>query len=74
MGLISRTLAQAEEVRKMLRELGEISEQLPLSSRFRRLTRQFDAEPPEAAAAEKYGSLTQAMHQLNLTISRSFYR
>ena len=72
--LIRRARARAESARRLLRNLGETNERLPLGARFRRLTRRLDAACQDDAAAQQYASLTQAMHQLNLIISRSFYR
>jgi uncharacterized protein len=64
---------RAEKVRWLLQSLGCRAEHLPLSVRFRRLSRRIHEEALNEQRAEMFGDLTLAFHDLNLALSRHFY-
>lgn len=71
---IIRTARQrADTVRRLLRELGDAEEQLPLSARFRRMSKRLQTAGLDEPKAELYGELTLAVHDLNLLLSQAFY-
>jgi len=71
--LIETAHKRAEKVRRLLRELGEKTEVLPLSKRFQRTQRRMEKGPVSEEAADTYGSLTLAVQDLNVLICGSFY-
>lgn len=71
---IIRTAHQrANRVLRLLRELGDDDEQLPLSRRFNQTRRRLEASRLEDRQAEVFAELTLAVHELNLLLSESFY-
>lgn len=69
-----RTARQrAERVRQLLRELGDMDEQLALSKRFQRMQRRMESSVINEEAADVFGQLTLAVHDLNLLLSEAFY-
>ena len=64
---------RAERVRTLLRALGDTSEQVALSLRFKRLRRRIESTPPDDATAETYADLTLAVQDLNVLLAQSFY-
>jgi uncharacterized protein len=71
--IVRRARERADEVRALLRALGERNEHLPMAARFRRLNRRVTAKPLELESAEIFGRLTLAVHDLNLLLRESFY-
>jgi Fe-S-cluster containining protein len=71
--VIHATLRRVEKVRNLLWELGDKDEKTALADRFRRLSRRFERPEPNPRAAEQYGRLTVAFHQLSVTLQESFY-
>ena len=71
--IIRSARLRSEKVRKLLRELGDTDEHIALSLRFRRMKQRFEANVPDHEAAEIFGRLTLAVHDLNVLLSRSFY-
>lgn len=71
--LIRETRERTETVRRLLRALGDTDEQAPLSERFRRTARRLEKLGPDRQAAEIFGDLTVAVHELNLLLSQYFY-
>jgi len=74
--LIQRTRKAADQVRRLLRELGDQDEWLPLSRRFRRMRRQCEAgglAAMDEGAVECYAELTLCVHQVQLLLQREFY-
>src|SRR5262245_31137270 len=63
----------ADKVRRLLRELGDIDEQLPLSRRFNRTRRRLESSQLKVGQADVFAELTLAVHELNLLLSGSFY-
>jgi hypothetical protein len=69
-----RTARQrSEKVRRLLRELGDADEQLPLSRRFNRTRRRLESSELGHGQAEVFAELTLAVHELNLLLGESFY-
>ena len=64
---------RADQVRALLREIGDVDETLALSLRFKRTKRRFEASPPDDAQAETFSRLTLAVHDLNLLLRGKFY-
>lgn len=82
-GRISKPLAlktvdtarqRTDAVLRLLRQLQDRDEHLPLRTRCRRTARRLEATLCSPEAASLYGQLTLAMHELNLLLSESFYR
>jgi Fe-S-cluster containining protein len=71
--LIATAHKRAEKMRRLLRELGEKTETLPLSKRFQRVQRRMEKGPITEAMADTFGDLTMAVQDLNVCISGSFY-
>jgi Fe-S-cluster containining protein len=71
--VIRRTRQRADQVRALLREIGDVDEALALSLRFKRTRRRVEASPPDDASAEIFSRLTLAVHDLNLLLSGKFY-
>jgi hypothetical protein len=71
--VIRATLRRAEEVKRLLRKLGDADEQSALSLRFRRMKQRMESGIPDAENAEMFSRLTLAVHGLNLRLGDAFY-
>lgn len=71
--IIQAAKARAETVIQLLRRLGETDEMVPLATRFRRIKKKLENGPLDEDSAEIYGTLTLAVHDLNLMLSEAFY-
>jgi uncharacterized protein len=71
--IIRTARRRADRVRKLLRELGDTREKLALSKRFRRVQKRMETHPFEREAADTFGELTLAVHDLNCLLSDAFY-
>lgn len=71
--VIRSALQEADEVRQLLRALGDMEESLALAARFHRMTRSLTRVVPGLKTAELYGRLTLAFHKLRLTVDKAFY-
>jgi uncharacterized protein len=71
--IIGVALDRAERVRRLLRTLGDCEEQVALSVRFRRTSTRLKGQDLSEEAADTYGQLTLAVHDLNLLIGKAFY-
>ncbi len=71
--VIANTRKRAEEVKGLLRELGDTEEQLALSKRFRRTSSRVEEIGFDEATADIYGRLTLAVHDLNFVLHDAFY-
>jgi hypothetical protein len=60
-------------VRTLLEELGDRELASPIRLRFRRTSKRVENEWVRGEQAETFAQLTQAMHEFNLLLSRSFY-
>lgn len=65
---------RAENVRGLLRQLGEENESLALSLRFQGTQRRLERDLPDEETAARYADLTLAVHDLNLLLREKFYR
>lgn len=64
---------RAEKVSNLLDVLGDTDAHLPLLTRYRRTARRVEERGLDVKQAHSYAELTQAVHQLSVTLSRSFY-
>src|SRR5215831_10744098 len=62
--IIGRAREQADEVRRLLRELGDSEESLSLGSRFRRTARRMESLELDEPTADLHAQLTLAFHNL----------
>lgn len=72
---VIRTAKQrVDRVRKLMALLGDDNEEIALAARFRKLSQRMEKERPvDEQAAEMFGELTLAMHDLNVLLSDAFY-
>lgn len=75
---IRQTRQMAEQVRRLLRELGDAGEGVALAKRFKRLKRKFDAGDLPAGldaetAYDRFAELSLAVHELDLRLRAKFY-
>ena len=71
--IVATAHERAEKVRRLLGALGDKDEQVALSVRFRRTTTRLKAMDLSEEAADTYGQLTLAVHDLNLLVGDAFY-
>jgi len=71
---VIRTARQrVEKVKRLLRKLGDGQEHVALSIRFQKTKKRIEAAPINGAAADFFGQLTLAVHDLNLLLADAFY-
>jgi Fe-S-cluster containining protein len=71
--VIQRARRLAEKVRRLLRQLGDTDEHVPLTRRFNGVRRRTESNPVSAEDASLFGDLTIAVHELNVVLSEEFY-
>jgi hypothetical protein len=71
--IIRTALQRVKKVKHLLHELGDDDETVALSKRFRRMKRRLESGPLDDEAAEKFGDLTLAVHDLNMLLAEAFY-
>jgi hypothetical protein len=71
--IIQRTVAKANEVRRLLALLGSNDERRPLSQRFEIAKRSAEKHSGDRKRARLFGDLTLAMHELHCLLSEHFY-
>jgi len=71
--VVRSALRRIQRVKRLLRELGDADEGTALSQRFRRIKRSLESGPLDTNAAQKFGELTLAVHDLNMLLAESFY-
>jgi len=71
--IIRTARKRADKVWRLLRELGDIDEELPLITRFRRTKNRLEQTSLDKETANLYGELTLAVHALNCLLSSAFY-
>ena len=64
---------RAARVRRLLRACGDVDESRALSLRFKRTRRRMESASPGEEAADTFGELTLAVHDLNLLLREEFY-
>ena len=69
---IRRARQRAEQVRRLLRALGDRDEHVALSIRFRRLSRRVLEGTPAQGTANLYSKLTLTMQDLNVLLREKF--
>jgi uncharacterized protein len=73
LGWIRAVHRRADRVKRLLRQLGDDDEHVSLRRRFQRMAKRCQSGAPHQKAAELFGRLTLAMHELNLTLRDRFY-
>jgi Fe-S-cluster containining protein len=71
--LVKRVRRKAENIRRLLRLLGDADEQRPLGDRFHRTQLRLQSGATDEAAAHTFSELGLAMHQFNLLAHKKFY-
>jgi Fe-S-cluster containining protein len=71
--IIRTARRRADKVWRLLRELGDVDEELALSVRFRRTAKRLEQRSLDEQTADLYGELTLAVHDLNCLLSSAFY-
>ncbi len=72
-GIIRTARRRADDVRRLLRELGDADDHVSLSVRFRRVKQRLESDLPDEDTADVFGRLTLAVHDLNLLLGDAFY-
>lgn len=72
--VIKDALKKAARVRGLLEELGDRDSSVALSKRFQAMRRRLENGPATAEQIDLFGSLTVAVHELNVILSERFYR
>jgi uncharacterized protein len=70
---VKKARRRADEVRRVLRELGDTDEHRALGERFHRTSERLEAGGISEAVRDKYADLTQAVHHLKMQFSAKFY-
>ncbi len=71
--VVKRARQRVDDVRRLLRELGDTEEHRSLNERFRRTQRRMESGGADAAAADTFAELSVAVHTLNVLAFRKFY-
>lgn len=71
--LVKQARRKADNIRQLLRKLGDTDEQRSLGDRFRRTQRRMEAGGVDAEAGETFAELGVAVHQFNLLAHDKFY-
>lgn len=71
--VVKQARRKADEVRHLLRELGDRDESLSLTKRFRRAQKSVLSGGVDEASADVFGQLSLAMHQLDLLAHKRFH-
>jgi Uncharacterised protein family (UPF0153). len=70
---VKRALRKVAKVRRLLLQMGDGRDDLPLATRFRRVQRNVESGGCSTEEAVQFGELTLAMHGLNLFLAENFY-
>lgn len=71
--LVRQARRRADNIRQLLRQLGDTEEHRPLSERFRRVKRRMESGIVEDAAANTFAELSLAMHRFSLLAHEKFH-
>jgi Fe-S-cluster containining protein len=71
--LVKKARQRADNVRRLLRKLGDTDEHRSMSERFRRMQRRLESGIADKAAADTFAELGLAVHSLNLLAHEKFY-
>lgn len=64
---------KADNIRRLLRKLGDTDEHRPLGDRFHRTQLRLGSGVADEVAANTFGRLGLAMHAFNLLLFKKFY-
>ena len=70
--LVQEAHRRVDWVRSLLRALGETTESMALSLRFKQVQKRMESGPFSETDADLYGELTLAVHNLNVLLSEKF--
>jgi hypothetical protein len=70
---VKRARQQADNIRRLLRELGDTDEARSLNERFRRTQRRMESTITDEAANHTFAELGLAVHAFNLLAHRKFH-
>jgi Fe-S-cluster containining protein len=71
--VIRSALRRVKKVKRLLQQLGDTDDSVALSKRFRRIQRKLESAPLNREAAQTFGELTLAVHDLNMLLAEKFY-
>lgn len=71
--LVKRARQRADQVRRLLRRLGDTEEQRSLGERFHRMQCRLETEATDAATRATFADLSLAVHRLKLLAHDKFY-
>ena len=71
--LVKQARRKADNIRRLLRKLGDTEEYRPLGDRFRRTQRRLESGIADEVAGGTFAELGLAVHQLNLLAHEKFY-
>ncbi len=71
--LVKQARRQAENVRRLLRALGDTEEHRALTERFDRMQQRMESGRADVAAGATFAELSLAVHALNLLTHEKFY-
>jgi Fe-S-cluster containining protein len=71
--LVKQARRRTDNIRRLLRELGDTDEHRALGERFHRTSERMEAGHAEEAAKNKFADLSLAMHRLKLLLHGRFY-
>ena len=71
--LVTQTRRKAENIRQLLRKLGDTDEHRPLGDRFRRTQRRLESGLADEAVGETFAELGLAVHHFSLLAHEKFY-
>jgi Fe-S-cluster containining protein len=71
--LVTQARRRADQVRRLLRELGDHDEHRALGERFHRTSERLESGQADADAQSKYADLSLAVHHLKLQSYAKFY-
>lgn len=71
--LVTQARKRADQVRRLLRALGDTDEHRALGERFHRVSERLEAGNADAAAKARFADLSLAVHHLKLQAFEKFY-
>jgi len=71
--LVKQARRRADDVRRLLRKLGDTDERRPLNERFQRTMRSVESGVPDEAVRDTFATLTQSVHRLTFLAHEKFY-
>jgi Fe-S-cluster containining protein len=71
--LVKQARREADNIRQLLRQLGDTDEHLPLGERFRRTQRRLESGGADEAEGHTFAELGLAVHAFNLLAHEKFY-